>query len=240
VLFQAGTSLAGREFASRNAELVFASDPRPEVLRRNVEDIRRRAVGHGRKPEAIKFLTSIEIVVDETDSAARAKERELARYHDLEGGLVLLSALSGVDWAGYGVDRPIEQFDTDASRSILATVDDADVRQRITLRDYVGGLGGFGGQLFVGSARTVAADLEAYAERTGVDGFNIAYHVTPGSFADVAHHLIPELRRTGRARETGDPTTLRERLFPHGAALLPDDHPGAALRRRREIESRRF
>lgn len=240
VLFQAGTSLAGREFASRNAELVFASDPRPEVLRRNVEDIRRRAVGHGRKPEAIKFLTSIEIVVDETDSAARAKERELARYHDLEGGLVLLSALSGVDWAGYGVDRPIEQFDTDASRSILATVDDADVRQRITLRDYVGGLGGFGGQLFVGSARTVAADLEAYAERTGVDGFNIAYHVTPGSFADVAHHLIPELRRTGRARETGDPTTLREKLFPHGSALLPDDHPGAAFRRRREIESRRF
>jgi hypothetical protein len=86
----------------------------------------------------------------------------------------------------------------------------------------------------------VAADLEAYAERTGVDGFNIAYHVTPGSFADVAHHLIPELRRTGRARETGDPTTLREKLFPHGSALLPDDHPGAAFRRRREIESRRF
>ena len=33
VLFQAGTSTAGREFAARNAELVFASDPRPDVLR---------------------------------------------------------------------------------------------------------------------------------------------------------------------------------------------------------------
>ena len=231
VLFQAGTSPAGREFASSNAELVFASDPRPDVLRRNVDDVRRRAVGHGRKPDSIKFLTSIEIVVDETDTAAKAKERELAKYHDLEGGLVLLSALSGVDWSDYGVDRPIEQFDTDASRSILAAVDDADVKHRMTLRDYVGGLGGFGGQLFVGSARTVADELEAYAVRTGVDGFNIAYHVTPGSFVDVADHLIPELRRRGRASDGDDRVTLRQRLFPGGSAVLPDDHPAAAFRR---------
>jgi long-chain alkane monooxygenase len=232
VLFQAGTSPAGREFASRNAELVFASDPRPDVLRGNIDDVRRRAVGHGRKPDSIKFVTSIEIVVDDTDSAARAKERELSKYHDLESGLVLLSALSGVDWAEYGVDRPIEQFDTDASRSILASVADADVRHRMTLRDYVGGLGGFGGRLFVGSARTVADDLEAYARHTGVDGFNIAYHITPGSFVDVANHLIPELRRRGLARAGDHPTTLRQKIFPTGTALLPDDHPGAGFRRR--------
>jgi long-chain alkane monooxygenase len=69
VLFQAGTSPAGREFAAGNAELVFASDPRPDVLRANIDDIKRRAVAHGRKPDSIKFLTSIEIVVDSTDSA---------------------------------------------------------------------------------------------------------------------------------------------------------------------------
>jgi FMN-dependent oxidoreductase (nitrilotriacetate monooxygenase family) len=229
VLFQAGTSPAGREFAARNAELVFASDPRPQVLRANIEDIRRRAVAHGRRPDSIKFLTSVEIVTDSTDSAARAKAADLAKYHDLEAGLVLLSALSGVDWSEYGVDRPIEQFDTDASRSILAAVDGAGDRHRITLRDYVGQLGGFGGQLFVGSATTVADELEAYAESTGIDGFNITYHVTPGSFADVAEHLIPELRRRGRAREAGDAATLRERLFA-GSALLPDDHPGAGFR----------
>lgn len=232
VLFQAGTSTAGREFAARNAELVFASDPRPDVLRRNIEDIKTRAVAHGRKPESIKFLTSIEIVTDSTDSAAQAKADELAEYHDLEGGLVLLSALSGVDWSEYGVDRPIEDFDTDASRSILAAVDDSDGRHRITLRDYVGGLGGFGGQLFVGSARSVVDDLEAYAQRAGVDGFNIAYHVTPGSFADVAEFVIPELRRRGLTKERGAAPTLRQSIFGQ-SALLPDDHPAAAFRGKR-------
>ncbi|HJT92146.1 MAG TPA: NtaA/DmoA family FMN-dependent monooxygenase [Mycobacterium sp.] len=233
VLFQAGTSVAGREFAARNAELVFASDPRPDVLRRNIDDIRRRAAAYGRRPDAIKFITSIEIVTDSTDSAARAKAEELSRYHDLEGGLVLLSALSGVDWSHYGVDRPIEQFDTDASRSILAAVEDPDERHRVTLRDYVGGLGGFGGQLFVGSAHTVADDLEAYADRAGVDGFNIAYHITPGTFVDVAEYLIPELRRRGRVRPQDGPTTLRQRLFGGADALLPGDHPGVQLRRKR-------
>lgn len=233
VLFQAGTSSAGREFAARNAELVFASDPRPDVLRANITDIRRRAVQYGRRPDAIKFLTSIEVVTDSTDTAARAKADELAGYHDLEAGLVLLSALSGVDWSDYGVDRPIEQFDTDASRSILAAVADPDARQRLTLRDYAGGLGGFGGALFVGSGRTVADDLERYAEHTGVDGFNIAYHITPGSFVDVAEYLIPELRRRGRAREAGHSQTLRQRVFGGGSALLPDDHPGTAFRHQR-------
>lgn len=232
VLFQAGTSPAGREFASRNAELVFVSDPHPEVLRANIDDVRRRAAGHGRDPESLKFITSVEIVTDNTDSAARAKADELARFHDPEGALVLLSALSGVDWSTYGVDRPIEQFDTDASRSILAAVTDSGTRQRVTLRDYVGGLGGFGGKLFVGSGPTVADELEAYADKTGVDGFNIAYHITPGSFADVATYLIPELRRRGRARDAGDPTTLRQRLFGGDSPLLGEQHPAAAFRRK--------
>ena len=234
VLFQAGSSLAGREFAARNAELVFVSDPRPDVLRARIDDVRRRAVEHGRSPDSIRFLTSIEIVVDSTDRAARAKAESLARYTDLEGGLVLLSALSGVDWSSYGVDRPIEQFDTDASRSILATVEDPDhsgLRQRLTLRDYVGRLGGFGGPLFVGAPGSVADEMAAYAAGTGVDGFNIAYHTTPGSFADVAEHLIPELRRRGLA-SSDNGETLRQRLFPNGTALLPDDHPGSEYRKR--------
>jgi FMN-dependent oxidoreductase (nitrilotriacetate monooxygenase family) len=232
VLFQAGSSTAGREFAARNAEIVFLSDPRPAIVRSRVDDVRRRAVSHGRSPDSVRFLSSVEIVVDSTQRAAQAKADELSRYTDLEGGLVLLSALSGVDWSTYGVDRPIEQFDTDASQSILATVDDSDgLRRRITLRDYVGGLGGFGGPLFVGDASTVADGLADFAAQTGVDGFNIAYHVTPGSFADVAEYLIPELRRRGLA-SADRADTLRQRLFPGGSALLPDEHPGAAPRKR--------
>jgi long-chain alkane monooxygenase len=80
------------------------------VLRTNIDDIRRRAVNDGRRPDSIRFITSFEIIVDSTDSPARAKADQLSAYYNLEGGLVLSSALSGVDWLRYGVDRPIEQF----------------------------------------------------------------------------------------------------------------------------------
>ncbi|MGK5683942.1 LLM class flavin-dependent oxidoreductase [Actinoplanes sp. URMC 104] len=230
LLLQAGTSPAGRAFAARNAEVVFAADPRPEVLRRNIADIREQAAGFGRKPEHLKFLTSVTVVVDRTDEAARAKAAELRRYRDTRGALVLLSALTGVDWSRYDLDRPIEQFETDASRSVLAAVDDPSLRERLTLRDYVGGLSGFGGEAVVGSAATVADRLEAYAEATGVDGFNFAYLTTPGTFDDIAEHLIPELRRRGHVRDHSRRAGVRDAVFGAGPRL-PDDHPGAVHRR---------
>ncbi len=93
--------------------------------------------------------------------------------------------------------------------------------------------GSFDGKPLSGDTRTSpVGGLEEFAGHTGVDGFNIAYHTTPGSFLDVAEHLIPELRRLGRAWAGSAPTTLRQRIF--GAdALLPEHHPAAAFRRRR-------
>ncbi|ROO85871.1 FMN-dependent oxidoreductase (nitrilotriacetate monooxygenase family) [Actinocorallia herbida] len=230
LLLQAGTSTAGREFAARNAELVFVADPRPETLRRNIDDVRRRAVGHGRRPEHLKFITSVTVVVAETDRAAAAKAADLRRFRDTRGGLVLLSALSGVDWSAHDLDRPIEEFETDASRSVLAAVADPAERKRLTLRDHVDGLSGFGGEVLVGGPATVADQLEAYAGATGVDGFNFVYLITPGSFDDLAAHLIPELAKRGRVRERGTPRPIRDALFGTGPTL-PADHPGTAFRR---------
>ncbi len=166
-------------------------------------------------PDSVRFLSSVEIVVDSTPRAAQAKADELSRYTDLEGGLVLLSALSGVDWSTYGVDRPIEQFDTDASQSILATVDDSDgLRQRITLRDYVGRLGGFGGPLFVGDATTVADGLVDFAARTG--GRRLQHRLS---------HHAGQLRRCRRVPHSGTaPPWTRgrgTRRTPCGSGCFP-------------------
>jgi long-chain alkane monooxygenase len=56
---------------------------------------------------------------------------------------------------------------------------------------------------------------------------------TPGTFADFAKFVVPELRRRGRVPEHVAPTTLRERLGGSGP-LLAADHPGAGYRLRRD------
>ena len=90
------------------------------------------------------------------------------------------------------------------------------------------GIGGRG-PVLVGSPIEVADELERWVDEADVDGFNLAYVTTPGTFVDFAKFVVPELRRRGRVPERVPPSTLRERLGGSGP-LLPADHPGARYR----------
>jgi hypothetical protein len=99
-----------------------------------------------------------------------------------------------------------------------------------------GGVGGLG-PVIVGSPSTVADILQEWVEDTDVDGFNLAYAVTPESFEDVVNLLVPELQRRGVYPTDYKPGTLREKLFG-GKAYLSSDHPGAQFRDLKVIHQR--
>lgn len=83
----------------------------------------------------------------------------------------------------------------------------------------------------VGSPSTVADEMERWIREADLDGFNIAYVTTPGTFEDVVDLLVPELRRRGlypQKREEG--LTAREKIYGKGQARLRDDHAGAAFK----------
>ena len=64
---------------------------------------------------------------------------------------------------------------------------------------------------------------------TDVDGFNLAYAITPGTFEDVVEFVIPELRRRGAYPEEYVEGTLRNKLHGRGDRL-PEEHHGADYR----------
>ena len=100
-----------------------------------------------------------------------------------------------------------------------------------TLRDFVDRAGiGVETPVVVGSGATVADELLRWAEETDIDGFNITNVITPGTFAEVAEHVVPELQRRGVYKTAYRPGTLREKLFGRGARL-PDTHLAARHRR---------
>lgn len=73
-----------------------------------------------------------------------------------------------------------------------------------------------------------------------MDGFSLAYAVTPGSFEDFVEHVVPELRRRGRARDGYPAETLRENLGVAPSPLLADEHtlpPRAPMTSRRNPRS---
>jgi FMN-dependent oxidoreductase (nitrilotriacetate monooxygenase family) len=232
LLYQAGTSTRGREFAAGNAEVVFLGGTNSPSIRRRIEQIRSRAVELGRAPDAIKFITAISVVTAATDEEAEAKYRDYLSYTSVEAALALFSAWTGVDWSQYSLDHPIEYIETNAGRSALSSLTSIDADRRWTVgdvADYIG-VGGIHPTL-VGGPKKVADALERLADETGIDGFNLAYAISPGSFEDFIRFIVPELRQRGRIRERpATPVTLRERFQGEGQRRLREDHRGASFR----------
>jgi Coenzyme F420-dependent N5,N10-methylene tetrahydromethanopterin reductase and related flavin-dependent oxidoreductases len=83
VLYQAGASSRGKQFAAEHAECVFVAAPSKVLLKKTVADIRRRAAEAGRDPRSILIFNLQTVIVGETDRAAQAKWQEYKKLGQL-------------------------------------------------------------------------------------------------------------------------------------------------------------
>jgi FMN-dependent oxidoreductase (nitrilotriacetate monooxygenase family) len=228
VLFQAGTSSKGRDFAARHAECVFMAAPSKTVAASYVADIRRRAAQYGRDASSIRIFNLTTAIVGRTAEEAREKHAEYRRYISLPGALTLISGWTGIDFSQYDLDEPVRYIRNEAVHSAVESFTTADPSKVWTVREVAEwvGIGGFG-PLLVGSASEVADEMESWVAETDLDGFNLAYVVTPETFADISDLLVPELQRRGRYKTDYAAGTLREKLFPGSGARLGQSHPAA-------------
>jgi FMN-dependent oxidoreductase (nitrilotriacetate monooxygenase family) len=227
VLFQAGTSDRGVEFAGRHAECVFISGQNKVATREQVDKVRASAKAAGRTPEDIKVFMGLNVIVGATEELARAKQREYLEYASAEAGVAHFAASTGIDFAEYKLDEPIQYVKSNAIQSATKNLKNNDWTRRKLLDQHA--LGGRYVTL-VGSPEQVADELESWIAETGLDGFNLTRTVTPESYADFIDLVIPELQRRGSYKTAYDSGTLREKLFPEGGARLPGQHPGAGYR----------
>ncbi|CRZ15509.1 LLM class flavin-dependent oxidoreductase [Mycolicibacterium neworleansense] len=228
VLFQAGASPRGVRFAAAHAEAVFVSGPTPEIVAKPVKALRAAAAELGRDPKSVKVFTMLTPIVAETRELAVAKLHDYRQYVSPDGALALFGGWTGVDLAELGPDEPLRYVQTEANRSALASFTTSDRNWTAAELAHEVGLGGRG-PVVVGSPTEVADELERWVDEAGVDGFNLAYVTTPGTFVDFARHVVPELRRRGRIPGHHERATLRERLGGAGP-LLAAEHPGATYR----------
>ncbi|RYC10982.1 LLM class flavin-dependent oxidoreductase [Ciceribacter ferrooxidans] len=234
VLYQAGASGAGKKFAAEHAECVFVAAQTKTILRNYVADVTARAVAAGRTRDSLKIYNLLTVIVDETDEKAKAKFREYLDYVSYDGSLVFMSGWTGIDFSRYRPDDLVRKIETNAIHSAVESLSEGDPNKRWTIRELAewGGIGGMG-PVIVGSPATVADELQQWVEDTGVDGFNLAYAVTPETFENIVGYLVPELQKRGVYPTEYRPGTLREKLFGRGA-FLEAPHPGA---RYRDIEA---
>ncbi len=231
VIFQAGASPRGIAFAAGNAEAIFVASPTKSILKDTVTTIRDAVEAEGRDRYSVRIYTLLTIITDATPEAAQAKHEDYQQYASHEGALVLLSGWMGTDLSQYNLDDPIGEVKSNAIQSVVANLQKKnDDGQPWTLRDIAerASIGGLGPRL-VGSGSEIAEELISWVEDTDVDGFNLAYAITPGTFEDIVEFVIPELQKRGAYPNSYEPGTLRNKLFGTGDKL-PQEHRGSRFR----------
>jgi FMN-dependent oxidoreductase (nitrilotriacetate monooxygenase family) len=232
VLYQAGTSGKGKGFAARHAECVFMAAPTKHIIAKSVADVRKRAAAHGRNPADLLVFALVTVIPGPTEEEANAKLREYQSYVSHEGALALVSGWTGIDFSKYGLDDVVRYIENDAIRSTVETLTVADPDRTWTIRQIAefAGIGGMA-PIIVGSPSQIADELEAWIRDTDVDGFNLAYALTPESFSDFVDLVVPELQRRAIYKRDYAPGTLRQKLFGR-TPKLGADHPAHLYRQR--------
>lgn len=228
VLFQAGSSGRGLRFAARHAECVFISPPSKEAARQSVQALRQQLVQAGRRPDDVKVFMGTAVVTGATAAEAREKHADYLRHASREAGLAHFAASTGIDFARYDLDEPVDYSPGNAIESASRTAQQHGWTRRKLLDLFA-----LGGRYpaIVGDSQQVADELQAWVAETGVDGFNLSRTVVPESYEDFIDHVVPELQSRGAYKTAYAEGTLRQRLFGAGDRL-PARHVADAFRRK--------
>ncbi|MFF4120623.1 LLM class flavin-dependent oxidoreductase [Streptomyces sp. NPDC001714] len=218
LLVQAGSSEDGKTFAARYAEAVFTAQQTLEEARAFYADLKSRTAAAGRDPDHIKVLPGIVPVIGSTEAEARAEEQLLEDHIVHRHGVANLERLLHVPVGTLELDAelPADLPPEDAiegAKSRYTLVVGLARRERLTVRQLIGRLGGGRGHLtFAGTPEQVADAIETWFTRGAADGFNIMPPVLPSSLETFVDHVVPILRARGLLRtDYGPRRTLRER-----------------------------
>lgn len=220
-LLQAGASKAGKDFAAKHSEAMFLPGMIPKKTAQVVQDTRALLRELGKPENSVKFIAGIFIVVDETDEKAQAKFDSLLQYADLEGTASLFGGWSGTDLSKFSEDEDfsfgsklpaIQSMITSWTESVPGTAGLKWTKKLVLQHLAISGAH----PRAIGSPTTVANILQQWIEEAGVDGFNISYAHTPGTFADIVKYLWPELKKRGVLQEKYAGSSMRENYLQDG------------------------
>ncbi len=240
VIFQAGDSEQGREFAAATADAIFSRHSTFEAGQAFYADIKARLARHGRGPDELLVLPAATFALGDTDAQAQENAREIRRAQvSGETAIKLLEQVWNRDLSGYDPDGPLPELEPDLGEPTVVR-GRADARRRdraatvrawraraqernLSIRELV--IEMTGRQSFVGSPATVAREIERFVRHEAADGFILVPHLVPSGLDEFAERVTPLLQERGVLRAEYEGTTLRENLG------LPPLAPAEAERR---------
>lgn len=195
---------------------------------------RKLLIQQGRRPDSVRFITGIFVVVDESDEKAQKKYEEMLQYADLEGTAALFGGWTGTDLATFSDDEDFAFTKTGGIQSMIkawtATVPGTEglkwTKRRVLQELAISGAHAKA----IGGPKKVADILQHWIDEAEIDGFNLSYATTPGTFEDMIKWLWPELKKRGVLQEEYSVPggSMRETFQgDKNGPRIRSDHPGA-------------
>jgi FMN-dependent oxidoreductase (nitrilotriacetate monooxygenase family) len=241
VIFQAGDSEDGREFAAASADAIFSRHAQLEAGQAFYQDVKGRLGKYGRARDELLILPAATFVLGDTDAEARDKAHEVRRSQvSGQTAIKLLEQVWNRDLSAYDPEGPLPDIDPDPGehtvargRASVRSVRDplATAREwrelaeaeKLSIRDLI--IRTSARQNFIGSAETVARTIDEFVQADASDGFILVPHVTPGGLDVFADTVVPLLQERGVFRHDYSGSTLRDHLG------LRTPRPADAVRR---------
>jgi FMN-dependent oxidoreductase (nitrilotriacetate monooxygenase family) len=234
VIFQAGDSDEGRDFAASSADAIFSRHSTLEAGQAFYTDVKGRLARYGREHHELLILPAATFVIGDTDEEAAdiAHDVRLAQVSP-KTAIKFLEQLWNRDLSDHDPDGPLPTVDPVVGEHTIAR-GRASVRmyrdpiaiatqwrakaeaEKLTTRELIVEV--TGRQSFVGSPDTVASRIDEFVQADASDGFILVPHITPSGLEPFVDRVVPLLQERGVFRTEYQGTTLRDHL---GLAALP-------------------
>jgi FMN-dependent oxidoreductase (nitrilotriacetate monooxygenase family) len=228
VIFQAGDSSEGREFAAAQADAIFSRHSTLEGGRSFYDDVKSRLARHGRRPEELMVLPAATFVLGDTDDEAQELAHQVRRQQvSGQTAIRFLEQVWNRDLSSYDPDGPLPDVDPDVGEHTVAK-GRASVRlyrdpvatarqwreraeaEALSIRELI--IAETGRQSFIGSPATVANEINLLVQADASDGFILVPHITPAGLEPFVERVVPLLQERGVFRTEYSGTTLRAHL----------------------------
>ena len=228
VIFQAGDSDEGREFAASSADAIFSRHSTLADGQAFYQDVKGRLARYGRAHDELKILPAATFVLGDTEQEAQDRAHEV-RLQQVSPATAIkfLEQLWNRDLSDHDPDGPLPSVDPVLGENTIAR-GRASVRrhrnpleivaewrakaeaEHLTTRELI--IEVTGRQSFIGTPATVADTIDCYVQADASDGFILVPHITPGGLDGFADSVVPLLQERGSFRSDYEGTTLREHL----------------------------
>ncbi|RKT88412.1 FMN-dependent oxidoreductase, nitrilotriacetate monooxygenase family [Saccharopolyspora antimicrobica] len=228
VIFQAGDSDAGREFAASAADAIFTGHGTLQAGKDFYADVKRRLPGHGRSREELLVFPATTVVLGDTDAEAHEHAAHIRRQQvSGQTAIRFLEQLWNRDLSALDPDGPLPDFDPEPGENTIAK-GRASVRRhrdpvatarqwrelaeakQLSIRELI--IEVTARQSFIGTASRVAAEMNRFVQEDACDGFILVPHLTPGGLDEFADAVVPLLQERGVYRTEYPGGTLRDNL----------------------------